>query len=242
MFEFMFQIVSLLSSQGKSVAVLMLSYDLAPTAVYPRQLQQAAMLLNHVFKNLKIAPSNIILTGDSAGANLSIALLSHISHPHPSTTLSIPKIEIQENFRAAVLISPWVSFDTSDDSFARNANKDCIGTVAGKQWSTAWLGEAWPHTQISDNYNQGITAPASWWKDLRVEKVLLVGGDEEVLIDGIKKFAGQLIASLGPDKVELVVIPGEYHDQPNIDLQFGYKEKDEGQQAKLIKHWIGSKL
>lgn len=240
MFEFMFQVVSLLASQGKSVAVLMLSYDLAPTAVYPRQLQQAAALLNHVLLDLKVAPSNIVLTGDSAGANLVIGLLSHISHPHPSTVVPIAKVELHENFRAAVLISPWVSFDTSDDSFTRNANKDCIGVGAGKQWSSAWIGEAWPHTQISDYYNQAITAPESWWEGLKVDKALMVAGGEEVLVDGIKKFAAKLIAGAGADKVEFVVVPDEYHDQPSIDLQFGYTE--DGQQAKLIKSWIGSKL
>ena len=242
MFEFMFQIVSILAAQGKEVAVLMLSYDLAPTGVYPRQLQQAATLLNHVLLNLKFAPSNIILAGDSAGSNLAIGLLSHISHPHPSTTVPVPKVELQENFRAAVLISPWTSFDTSDDSFVRNAYKDCVGSEPCKQWSAAWIGDAWPHKVSSDYYNQPGTAGESWWEGLRVDKVLVVAGGEEVLVDGIQRFAGTLTASLGPDKVELVVVPGEYHDQPSIDLQFGYTEKQEGEQAKLIKRWIGSKL
>jgi len=47
---------------------------------------------------------------------------------------------------------------------------------------------------------------------------------------------------MGPSKVELCVVPGEYHDQAVIDLTFGYKEKDEGGQAKKIKGWIASKL
>lgn len=46
----------------------------------------------------------------------------------------------------------------------------------------------------------------------------------------------------GEDKVELVVSQGGYHDQPYLDLQIGYKEKHEGQQANEIKQWIGSKL
>jgi hypothetical protein len=46
----------------------------------------------------------------------------------------------------------------------------------------------------------------------------------------------------GEDKVELVVSEGGYHDQPYLDLQLGYKERDEGQQAREIKRWIESKL
>ena len=36
---------------------------------------------------------------------------------------------------------------------------------------------------------------------------------------------------------------GEYHDQPSLDIQFGYtKPEDEGKQARIIKEWISSKL
>ena len=174
MFEFMFQIVSAFESKGKSAAVLMLSYDLAPGAVYPRQLQQAASLLNHVLNKLEILPQNILLTGDSAGANLALSLLSHISHPHPSNT--IPQVQLSAPLRGAVLISPWISFDTSTPSFTSNKYKDCIGPIAAKQWSSAFMDCPWPHTEKSDYYNQGITAPESWWEGLKVEEVLIVAG------------------------------------------------------------------
>jgi acetyl esterase/lipase len=246
MFVFMFQIVSLLASQGKSVSVLMLSYDLGPTAKYPRQLQQAAALLNHVLSptGLSYSPSNIVLSGDSAGANLALSLLSHISHPHPSTELPIPKVSLPQGakFPGVVLISPWVSFGVTDPSFKTNAYKDCIGVSAGTAWSSAWLGEPWPHTKTSDYYNEAVNAPPSWWKDTPVEQVLIVAAGEEVLVDGITKFGKKLIEGMGADKVELCIVPGEYHDQPSIDLQFGYTEADEGQQAKKIKSWISSKL
>jgi hypothetical protein len=68
------------------------------------------------------------------------------------------------------------------------------------------------------------------------------------LVDGIVKFEGRLRRGLAsgekgtPGKVELLVASGEYHDQPSLDLQFGYAEKDEGEQARLIKRWVGSKL
>jgi acetyl esterase/lipase len=214
MFEFMFQIVDVLKSKGKNAACLFLSYgtptsfqnsrfhfycfklisspDLAPGAPYPRQLQQASALLLHVLHNLKIAPSNIILTGDSAGANLVIALLSHISHPHPSTVLPIPRINLSSPLRGAVLISPWISFDTTSPSFQQNSYKDCIGTEAGRKWSTAFMACPWPHKEASDYYNEAVTAPAEWWAGLKVEEVLVLAGEEEVLIDGIREFSRKL--------------------------------------------------
>jgi hypothetical protein len=48
--------------------------DLLLVARYPRQLQQAAMILDHLITILKKELSKIILMGDSAGANLVMAL------------------------------------------------------------------------------------------------------------------------------------------------------------------------
>jgi hypothetical protein len=71
----------------------------------------------------------------------------------------------------------------------------------------------------------------------------VLAGEDEVLVDSIKEFEGKLRRGVGSGTtVELLVAKGEYHIQPYLDLQFGYKEKDEGEQAKKIKGWVSSKL
>lgn len=241
MLEFVFQVVEVLTAQGNSVAAIALSYDLAPGAIYPRQLQQAATLLNHLLQNLNYEPHNIILTGDSAGANLVTSLLSHILHPHPSGT--IPAVDLGgRNFAAAVLTSPWIDFNTERPSFTRNKYKDCVGLHGLRQFSTAFLNEPYPHTAKLDNYNQALLAPESWWEGLPVDKVLVLAGEEEVLVDGIRQFAEKLKKGVGEGRVDVFVAKGEYHDEPSIDLALGYKESEEREQAKLIKKWIGSHL
>jgi acetyl esterase/lipase len=105
-------------------------------------------------------------------------------HPHPSS--SIPKITLSEPLLGAVLISPWVGFDTSRPSYQQNQYFDLIPAVAAQRWSTAFMGNAKP-----DYYNQPILAPRSWWKDVVVKDVLITGGDEEVLIDEIREFAAK---------------------------------------------------
>ncbi|KAL2068405.1 hypothetical protein VTL71DRAFT_16503 [Oculimacula yallundae] len=241
MVDFMFQVVDVLNKKGKNVACLFLAYDLAPGAQYPRQLQQASSLINHLVHTLKISPSNIIITGDSAGANLALSLLSHISHPHPNPT--IPRVELPTPFLGLVLISPWVSFDTTLPSFVENEFKDCVSQPGGKKWSAAFLNCAWPHDGFKDNYNEASIAPADWWEGLQVKDVCVMCGSEEVLRDGIVEFEKKLRKGVGKDTgVQMTILSGEYHDQPNIDLQLGYKEKDEGQTAKLVKSWIASKL
>jgi acetyl esterase/lipase len=247
--------------------------DLAPGRPYPRQLQQAALVLNHVLDKLHYSPQNIVLTGDSAGANLVLSFLSHINHPHPSTTLSIPPIKLEGEFKGAVLISPWVDFDNSKDSYKRNKYKDCLNETALKQWSVSLSSlPSPPHplsplpnpkpprinpnpfsnplqtafllsTPESDNYSQPILAPPSWWSGLSISSILIVSGSDEVLIDGITEFEKKLSEGFGKDKVEFQVVKGEYHDQPSLDIQFGYtKPEDEGKQARIIKEWISSTL
>ncbi|TVY17975.1 Steryl acetyl hydrolase 1 [Lachnellula arida] len=245
MFEFMFQIISALQSQGKNIACLFLSYDLAPARVYPRQLQQGALLLNHVLHTLHIPPSNILLAGDSAGGNLAVGLLSHISHPHPGLHgVYVPKVELGEDgnakFKGAVLISPWVSFNLDSESWIRNEYKDCLCKKAGQQWSSAFLDHPQPLDSVSDYYNQAVTAPESWWEGAAVESVLIVAGRDEVLVDGITEFAGKFSRGVGgAGNVEFRVLEG-YHVQSTIDLQLGYTESQEGEQAKFIKSWIAS--
>ncbi|KAF8866036.1 alpha/beta-hydrolase [Acephala macrosclerotiorum] len=247
MFEFIYLLVKMLNEQGKSVSCLFLSYDLAPTAPYPRQLQQASMLLNHVLHTLKYTPSQIILTGDSAGANLAMALLSHITHPHPGlASTQIPKVELEGSLKGVVLTSPWVSFEVTSESFQENEPKDVVSVPAGQKWSTSFLGTPWPHTTSVDPYNQpaGSSVPVSWFKDFPsiIDEVLIVCGSDEVLVDGIRDFKKKLAKGMGEDRVKFFVGEGEYHDQPSLDLGIGYKESEEGMQAKEIKRWIASKL
>lgn len=75
-----------------------------------------------------------------------------------------------------------------------------------------------------------------------IDEILIVAGEDEVLIDSIRALDEKLRLALGDQRVKRLVARGEYHDQSSLDLGFGYTEMDEGVQAKKIKSWIGSKL
>lgn len=68
---------------------------------------------------------------------MTLSLLSHLLHPHPEVT----KIELKEPLAGAVLISPWVSFDTNTDSFKRHESSDMLSENAVKRWTSQLLGE-----------------------------------------------------------------------------------------------------
>lgn len=212
--------------------------DLASTHPYPRQLQQAASMLNHVLTSLDYQPSNLILGGDSAGGNLVLAILSHISHPHPDE--SIPRVNVSSKFRGIFLVSPWVSFDTSTPSFTANASSDSLPAFTLEHWSSTFLG-----TSPSDQYSEPVRADAEWWRKTRsfVDDVLIVAGKDELLLDGIEAFVANFENGVGSShgaggsggKITSLMLEGVSHDAWNIDRQLGFGK---GRMGEVIEEWV----
>ncbi|KAJ4371908.1 hypothetical protein N0V86_008462 [Didymella sp. IMI 355093] len=73
---------------------------------FPAALQDSLTAYLYLLNDLRISPSDIILSGDSAGANASISLLRYLSEFGPELKLPDPS--------AALLWSPWI--DPSDKS------------------------------------------------------------------------------------------------------------------------------
>lgn len=159
------------------IAVFFPIYTLTPHATYPTQFQQAVEALAYVIEDLGREPQDVVLTGDSAGANLCVAILSHLSHPSPD----VPRLETKSKLRGMVLLSPWLSFDTSWPSMTYNAWKDIDTVKPLEVWATAYL-----NNRVSDNYSEAVLAPAEWWRGSQVERALVVAGSDEVFIDSIK--------------------------------------------------------
>ena len=188
---------------SKSVGVLALSYNLTGTDTYPKQLQQAVELVRYAIETLHRSPSDIVLLGDSAGGNLIMAIMSHILHPHSV----IPPLSLERGneFRAAILISPWVSNITTWPSYERNKNTDMITVDLLGMLIQAYLGKA-----PLDNYIEPAVAEENWFKGLPVSDMLITAGGAEVLQDSIEDF-GKKLSSVAPG-VEVVVVDGEWHD------------------------------
>jgi acetyl esterase/lipase len=143
---------------------------------YPTQLRQAISLLDHIINTENISPSNITLMGNSAGANLLLAVLLHLSHPNPD--VSPLNLKDGEKFAAAVAISPWCNMDTSAKSMTTNAEKDVIAASALEYWGGNFLGG-----RPLDPWNSPLQAPADWWTDLKVGEILMMYGEDEIMKD-----------------------------------------------------------
>jgi len=132
--QFLAEIKDELVAQGTDVAVLILAYTTAPEARYPVQLQQAVETLRYLIEQEGRDPSDITIGGDSAGGNLSLAVLSHLTHPHTT----IPALNLQSKLNGALLISPWSSFNVHTPAFESNAEKDMFDGRPLLRWCGAY--------------------------------------------------------------------------------------------------------
>lgn len=166
------------ASHNSDLAIFVLSYTLAPHAQYPSQISQAVEALRYIVTKTHRAPGQVIVGGDSAGGNLAVGVISHLTHGHPA----IAKLDITEPLGGLALIAPWTSLD-----YQPQENLVCRGDiltpyVAGP-WSRAYLG----HSK-RDYYTDPSTAPSTWFQDFPVKKVLILAGQNEIMLPDIKDF------------------------------------------------------
>lgn len=228
----------LLTTPEDPVAVVVLAYTLTPEASYPTQLIQASTLLKHLLETK--SPSQLTLMGDSAGGNLTIAVLSNILHPHPDAR--VPRIELSEPLKGLVVLSPWVSFENYA-SYVSNADSDMLDERILNPWSDRFIGTGNTH----DAYSEPLRASRSWWNDASksVSQVMIWGGAKEILIESIEAFAEKFKNGWqdGGGKHEdlSVVITAEHaHVEPLVDIMLQYKTK--GQGALAIENWFKSQI
>jgi acetyl esterase/lipase len=234
----------------RSIALLMLEYTLVPGATYPTQLKEAAAGLKYLLTDTGRKPSNIFISGDSAGGNLAVALLSHILHPHQD----VPAVKIDQPLGGALLYSPWVGFSTDYPSFD-NYQLDVMSALALRKWSAMLLNksnpsdpEADPGPVAGDAYTEACKNPASWWQGMHsvCGEMFVCYGSDEVLADAIKEWEGPMkngwIEGGGePSRVVFIRGAREAHVAPIIDVMtLGANAKSNTQTA--IEEWYKARL
>ncbi|THH12488.1 hypothetical protein EW146_g7648 [Bondarzewia mesenterica] len=171
----------------EGAGVVFLEYSLTPDYPLPIQLRQINAAMKYLISHGS-QPASIILVGDSAGANLIMQLVSHIMHPLPN----IPTpVSLSEPLGGALLISPWISFDTSSPSFVENDKKDCTNTYL-LDYLANILRPGIPLDQR--DYFEPYVADDEWWDGLDkvVSRILNTAGEVECLRDTILKFGETL--------------------------------------------------
>ena len=182
-FEFWLDTIQELGDQRCDIAVLFLDYDLTPLKIYPTQLSQAVETVRYVLSETGRSPSEVIIGGDSAGGNLAIATLLHVSHPHPQ----IDSIELSTPLAGVFSCAPWANFDLNWPSVMNNSYKDMITPNVLRTWSSAYL-----NNKQSDAWSEPDRAPIEWWRDIKTEWLLILADENEIMVSMIEAFAKKL--------------------------------------------------
>jgi acetyl esterase/lipase len=166
-----------LADAGIETAWFHSTYTLTPHGVYPVQFREAVETLRYVLDDLGRSPGEVLISGDSAGGSLCLAILSHMRHPSED----VPELDVREPLKGAILLSPWVSFSPDWPSMVHNGHKDIDAQEVTARWSQLYLNE-----KASNNYIEAVDAPEEWWDGIHVGQTLVLAGADEVLIDPIK--------------------------------------------------------
>jgi epsilon-lactone hydrolase len=176
--------------------VYMLSYRLAPEHPYPAALKDGLAAYQALLEKGYL-PNQIMLSGDSAGGNLALALLVHLR----DLKIALPA--------AAVLISPFLDMTLSADSFKNNASRDPMLTEAIlKRGADAYRKDI----ELADARISPIFADLSG-----LPPMLIQVGSEEVLLDDSLRLA-QFAQRAGVE-VDCHVFEGMWH---NFQMMYAF--------------------
>jgi acetyl esterase/lipase len=219
------------------VAVAVLQYSLAPDAKYPTQLRQAVSAVNHLL-NHGIDPRNVILGGDSAGGNLAVQLLCHISHPK----IGIEAVRLHKRrFAGVFLVSPWVSGETSTRSFRDNDDVDMLSkTVVKKTQEQVLLPEDAVMTQDLPNAALPLDGNRRWFCDVQeaTEAMYITAGSLEVFRDSICAF-GEAMRIRNPEMLSALDI---FDDQVHDSILLEGEHDVVGNATEKMQEWASSRL
>ncbi|KAF9886333.1 hypothetical protein FE257_011592 [Aspergillus nanangensis] len=230
-FTFYSDLITQLNANGHDVALFFLSYTLTPHAAYPTQLRQSVEALRYILTSTQRSPSDVIVGGDSAGGNLALAVLLHLTHPHPEIDAIAGSSEMAP-LAGVVAFAPWVNFATDGASMQTNRYKDVIPPEALEMWSRAYLAK-----KPSDAWSEPNRAPVEWWKGAKTEHVLILAGGDEILFSAIDDFAKKFQAVV-PNTM-YVVGYDETHVAPVYSGQILGKETQQGRE---LRRWLGPRL
>jgi acetyl esterase/lipase len=221
--------IEVAQTAGIQLHVAVLEYDLSPAAHYPRQLQQAAFALEHIL-NLGFKPCSIVIGGDSAGGNLTFALLCHLLHPHPG----VRKVELEAPLGGAFGISPWITMDLSTQSCKENKDIDMLSPSLVRQSGSDFLrggsaGEPW---------TMALDCPAEWWSTLHtcINNLYLNIGQHEMFRDHVLSLA-QTLQQVTSNRVAIYIDLGENEAHDHILAEFMMGNVD-GRPFRSLTEWM----
>lgn len=218
-----------------------------PAHSFPTQLLDALAGYNYLVDVVGFSPNDIIVVGDSAGANLAHALTMYLTQYKDTTDVALPAPP-----SALILLSPWVDLGVThisipNGSATTSVTSDFINIIGSEQECAidAFTG---PHGRGIAEINPYIS-PASLDPGLAVDfkkfpRTFIVGGGAEVLIDSIRTLRDRMVRDLGEGdgvrevegKVRYFEAPDGLHDY----IVFPWHEPERTNTLVEINRWVSA--
>lgn len=232
-FDFCLYVQQQLEAKGVHANITLLTYNLIPDVKFPTPLREAVCAIHHLLK-CGIKSENIILTGESAGGNLVLQILSHMLHPLSSIDSLPPTLR----FRGACLMSPWVSpsGDVCADQAQANDPKDDISVRTLREWGQLIIKDV-PRNLEDMACVEPAGAPKGWFKEVETVagRMLLLSGEVECMAGAHSFFYEEHLKDCHRD-VRIAIQPGGAHDGILVDFIVG-REPSEGVTSVIIE-WL----
>ncbi|KAL9096010.1 MAG: hypothetical protein Q9165_001532 [Trypethelium subeluteriae] len=220
------------AATAASATLVVLEYSIAPAVTYPGQLAQAAAALRFLLQQRHGDPARIIVGGDSAGGNLTLALLAHLQSPHPRIGPIRFAAGGDRKLRAALCISPRTNNVCTAPSYRFNGSKDFMSPQAVRLFTANWQ-------PVDDEvWATPVAGSKAFWATVRAARIIFVVGGDEVYLSDVKAQAELMNAQESPGAdIQLTICPGEMHDQPIMDFGQGIED---GRMTTAVISWMRS--
>lgn len=198
---------------------------------FPTALIDVVMGYNYLINTLGFKPSNIVVAGDSAGANLALALVRY------SITAAISTIPSP---RALFLHSPGCDWGLThlgaDSSMVRNSRTDYVQAFLNTDYCiSAYLGVL-PRLEASTNpwispASLGLTKGPGY---VGFPPTLMISGDAEMLIDSIRTLRMYMTDDMGEENVTYM----EITDGTHVVMSCNFLDRENTQAYEYFAQWL----
>ncbi|KAJ3547208.1 hypothetical protein NMY22_g1741 [Coprinellus aureogranulatus] len=210
---------------------------------FPTALIDALTGYHYLVDGLSIPPSDIVVCGDSAGANLAHALTRYLVENAADPRIPMPP-------GALILLSPWSDMSKFHEDLQGGSATSCASSdyVTNKDGGADWAKDAFcgPHgREIAESHP--YVSPASLLPGFTVSfkgfpRTFIVGGGAEVLIDQIRTLKNRMVKDIGEgDGVKEGEGKVRYHEAPDAIhdyLCFPWHEPERSDTLRHIAEWV----
>lgn len=159
---------------------------------------------------------------------MSLGVISQALHPLEG----VPHLKLEEPLAGVLLISPWISFDETTNSYKENQSTDICGPILLKEMVEGYIAP-----EQRNAWSEPILANSSWWNGFPAKTVLNIWGEIEMLRDAVATMGDTLTSARV--NVKNIECPLHVHVDCVLDASSGLEY---GNMATEIWGWLNNAL